>query len=119
MLPHAWRRLFRTARLALALSCLVAEVFNAQFTVTEKGILFAAYTAYALIALCWKGLEERKLRSPRTRPGYAVLFPVVDLVLSLQLLDQRAFFFVSAAVLGGTVRLVESTGHYSGIDRIR
>ncbi len=85
-----WQRLLRTARLVLGMSCLTVELVHSHFAVTESGVLFASFTAYAFIALVWKGLEDT---------GYALLALAVDTIFFFLSLSSSApmIYWVSAA----------------------
>lgn len=85
-----WQRLLRTARLVLGMSCLAVELVHSHFTITESVVLFASFTAYAFIALVWKGLEGT---------GYALLALAVDIVFLFLSLSSSApmIYWVSAA----------------------
>ena len=89
MLPSTWQRLFRTARLVLGLSCLAAELVNSRFAWTENGVLFAAFSGYALVALLWKGLEDI---------GYGLLALALDTLFFFLALSGNApwMYWVSA-----------------------
>ncbi|MGI8743820.1 MAG: sensor histidine kinase [Bryobacteraceae bacterium] len=76
MLPHLWQRLFRAVRTALGASCLLTELVNSHFAFTWNEVFFAAFTVYALVSLCWKGLEDT---------GYLLLALALDML----------FFFLS------------------------
>src|SRR5260370_26580744 len=71
MLPYTWRRLLTMVRILLGLSGLTLQLISSSFAPTDTVILFAAYTAYACVALFWRGLEDS---------GYPTLALLLDLV---------------------------------------
>jgi signal transduction histidine kinase len=71
MLPYTWRRLLTMVRILLGLSGLTLQLISSSFALTDTVILFAAYTAYACVALFWRGLEDS---------GYPTLALLLDLV---------------------------------------
>src|SRR6202171_443259 len=71
MLPYTWRRLLTMVRILLGLSGLTLQLISSSFGITDTVILFAAYTAYACVALFWRGLEDS---------GYPTLALLLDLV---------------------------------------
>jgi signal transduction histidine kinase len=89
MLPHFWRRLLTLVRVLLGLSCLTLQLISSGFALTETAILFAAYTAYACVALFWRTLDES---------GYGALALVIDFV----------FFCLSASSAGAHAAWVAS-----------
>ncbi len=58
-------------RILLGLSGLTLQLISSSFAPTDTVILFAAYTAYACVALFWRGLEDS---------GYPTLALLLDLV---------------------------------------
>ncbi|MDP8981552.1 MAG: sensor histidine kinase [Acidobacteriota bacterium] len=71
MLPYTWRRVLTMVRILLGLSGLTLQLISSSFAPTDTVILFAAYTAYACVALFWRGLEDS---------GYPTLALLLDLV---------------------------------------
>ena len=71
MLPYTWRRLLSMVRVLLGLSGLTLQLISSSFAINDTVILFGAYTAYACIALFWRGLEDS---------GYPTLALLLDLV---------------------------------------
>src|ERR1700719_672821 len=71
MLPYTWRRLLSIVRVLLGLSGLTLQLISSSFAINDTVILFAAYTAYACLALFWRGLEDS---------GYRTLALLLDLV---------------------------------------
>jgi signal transduction histidine kinase len=71
MLTYTWRRLLTMVRILLGLSGLTLQLISSSFAPTDTVILFGAYTAYACVALFWRGLEDS---------GYPTLALLLDLV---------------------------------------
>src|SRR5258708_18074750 len=70
MLPYTWRRLLTMVRILLGLSGLTLQLISNSFAINDTVILFGAYTAYACVALFWRGLEDS---------GYPTLALLLDL----------------------------------------
>lgn len=83
MLPLIWRRIFRAARLPIGLLCALTQYNGAGHVLTAPVLVFAFYSAFALISAVWQDFEGPGFQTV----GLALDMAVYFLALSSNLPD--------------------------------